>query len=81
PAWSLGVFGFLSGALGLGLAVVIFFGLLVTHLAAGLDAQTETAAIIGLCLAHIPVVMLEGIFTALLVTFFNRVKPELLPSP
>lgn len=81
PPWGLGLFGFLSGSLGMGLAVLIFFGLLVTHLAGGLDAQAETAAIVGLCLAHLPVIVLEGIFTALLVTFFSRVKPELLPSP
>ncbi|MEM8545091.1 MAG: cobalt transporter CbiM [Cyanobacteria bacterium P01_H01_bin.119] len=80
PAWSLGLFGFSAGAIGIGLAVVIFFGLLVTHLPSNLDAQSEVAAVAGLSLAHIPVILLEGLFTGLLVTFLHRVKPELLPS-
>ncbi|MFE4108174.1 cobalt transporter CbiM [Almyronema epifaneia] len=79
-AKGLAVLGFISGALGLGLAVLIFFSLLITFLPAGLNPQTERAAITGLALAHLPVVVLEGFFTALLVSFIYRVKPELLPQ-
>ncbi|NEQ31373.1 MAG: cobalt transporter CbiM [Leptolyngbya sp. SIO4C5] len=79
-ARSLAVLGFFSGAIGLGLAVLIFFSLLIIFLPAGFNPQTERTAIAGLALAHLPVVVLEGFFTALLVSFIYRVKPELLPQ-
>ncbi|MFP4441210.1 MAG: cobalt transporter CbiM [Chloroflexaceae bacterium] len=72
--------GFLGGAAGLGLAVVIFYGLLVTTIPATLDMRMERAAITALTLAHIPVVLLEGVFTALVVLFLQRVRPDLLDS-
>ena len=75
--WTAG-FGFLSGALGLGLSVLLVFALLIFHLPAELDAAIEQQALYTLTLAHIPLVILEGMFTALLVLFLQRVKPELL---
>lgn len=73
-----GLFAFLAGAGGLGIAVLIFFGLIVTTLPAGFDAATERAAVSTLVLAHIPLMVIEGIFTNLLVSFLEQVKPELL---
>lgn len=73
-----GLAGFLGGAGGLGLAVLIFYGLLVTTIPATLDIRMERAAITALALAHIPVVLLEGVFTALVVLFLQRVRPDLL---
>jgi cobalt/nickel transport system permease protein len=73
-----GLAGFLGGAAGLGLAVLIFYGLLVTTIPATLDMRMERAAITALALAHIPVVLLEGFFTALVVLFLQRVRPDLL---
>jgi cobalt/nickel transport system permease protein len=75
--WS-GLFGFLAGAGGLGIAVVIFTVLLTTFIPAHLDAEAERASIYTLTLAHTPLMVLEGIFTALVVLFLQRVKPELL---
>ncbi|MDJ0705608.1 MAG: cobalt transporter CbiM [Leptolyngbyaceae cyanobacterium MO_188.B28] len=77
--WAAG-FGFLSGALGLGLSVLLVFALLIFHLPAQLDVELEQQAIYSLTLAHIPLVILEGIFTALLVMFLQQVKPELLKT-
>jgi cobalt/nickel transport system permease protein len=74
----MGVFGFLAGAVGLGIAVLISFTLLVTTIPAHLDAEAERASIYALTLAHIPLMVLEGIFTALVVLFLQRVRPELL---
>ncbi len=73
-----GLASFLGGAAGLGLTVLIFYGLLVTTIPATLDMRMERAAITALALAHIPVVLLEGFFTALVVIFLQRVRPDLL---
>jgi cobalt/nickel transport system permease protein len=73
-----GVFGFLAGSGGLGLAALIALVLLITTLPAHLDAEAEQASIYALTLAHVPLMVIEGIFTALVVLFLQRVKPELL---
>ena len=73
-------FGFLAGALGLGLAAAIALILLVTTIPAEMDVQTERAAIYALTLAHVPLMAIEGVFTALLVLFLQRVRPELLEN-
>lgn len=74
----LGGFGFLAGAIGLGVAALIFFGLLISNLPANLDGDLERRAIYGLTLAHIPLMAIEGGLTALLVLFLHQVKPQLL---
>jgi cobalt/nickel transport system permease protein len=76
--WSMGIAGFLAGAVGLGLAAVIFFGLIVFTIPAEFDLTTERQALTLLMVAHIPLMLLEGTFTLLLVLFLLRVKPELL---
>ncbi|NJK81725.1 MAG: cobalt transporter CbiM [Chloroflexaceae bacterium] len=73
-----GAVAFVAGALGLGLAVLLFYGVLVATIPANLDVATEQAALTLIALAHIPVVIIEGILTALVVLFLLRVKPELL---
>jgi len=75
---ALGVFGFLAGAGGIGLAVVAFSLILFTTIPAHLDVQAERASIYTLTLAHIPLMILEGIFTAMVVAFLHKVKPEML---
>ncbi len=80
-----GVCGFLAGSVGLGLAALIFFGLIVTTLPAEFNTLTERQAIYGLTIAHLPLALIEGSFTAMLVLFLQRAKPEMLqdyrPSP
>lgn len=73
-----GVFAFLGGALGLGIAALIFLALVILNIPADVDANAERAAILTLSIAHIPLMMVEGMFTAMLVLFLQRVKPELL---
>ncbi len=75
---SLNLFAFLAGAVGLGLAAFLFFTLTIMNLPSGFDQVTENQAIYGLILAHIPLMVIEGIFTVMLVNFLLRVKPELL---
>ena len=76
-AWT-GLFGFLAGAGGLGISVLISLALLITTIPAHLDVETERASIYAMSLAHVPLMALEGVFTALVVLFLQRVKPELL---
>ncbi len=45
-----------------------------------LDAAAERTAIVALAAAHLPVALIEGIFTAMVVLFLLKVKPALLES-
>ena len=76
-AW-IGGLGFLAGAGGIGVAAIISMALLMTTIPAYLDVEAERASIYALGLGHVPLMVLEGIFTALVVLFLQRVKPELL---
>lgn len=77
--WS-GVFGFLAGATGLGISALVALVLLVTTIPSHLDVEAERASIYALTLAHVPLMAIEGIFTALVILFLERVKPELLEN-
>jgi len=73
-----GAFGFLAGAGGLGIAALIAVALLITTIPTYLDVEAERASIYALTLAHVPLMVIEGTFTALVVLFLQRVSPELL---
>lgn len=73
-----GFFAFLAGACGVGLASLAFFAIVIMTIPAGFDVATEQAAIYALMVAHIPLILLEGIFTTSLTLFLQRVKPEML---
>jgi cobalt/nickel transport system permease protein len=77
---STALFAFLGGALGLGMAALIFLTLVITTIPADIDANTERNALMVLSVGHIPLMLLEGTFTAMLVLFLQRAKPELLES-
>jgi len=72
------VFAFLGGSLGLGMSALIFLTLVITNIPADFDARAERSAILTLSVGHVPLMLLEGVFTALLVLFLQRAKPELL---
>lgn len=73
-----GLFAFLAGGSGVGLAVLLFYGLLVLSLPVTIDRAAEQAAIGALALAHLPLVVLEGTFTMLVALFLLQVRPDLL---
>ena len=73
-----GVFGFLAGFCAIGLSVSIFLVVLITYIPSGFDVSTERAAIYTLALAHVPLMFIEGAFTAFVAVFLQRVRPELL---
>ena len=76
----LAAFAFAGGAIGVGVATLIAFTVLITTIPATLNVEVEQAAIYGLLLAHTPLMIIEGAFTAFVVLFLARVKPELLPD-
>ncbi len=69
---------FLGSFLAMMLGALAAALLLIYTIPAQLDVAAERAAIITLAGAHLPVALLEGAFTALVVLFLLRVKPELL---
>ena len=73
-----GVFGFLAGAGGLGISALVSLILLTSTIPAHLDVEAERASIYAVTLAHVPLMALEGVFTALVALFLQRVKPDLL---
>jgi cobalt/nickel transport system permease protein len=72
------VFGFLGGAVGLGIAAFLSFTILIITIPTTIDVAAERASITTLTLTHVPLILIEGLFTALVVVFLQRVKPELL---
>lgn len=75
-----GLFAFLGGAVGLGIGALIAFTILVTTIPTYIDAEAERAAITALTVAHVPLAGIEGIFTALIIAFLLRVRPELVSA-
>jgi cobalt/nickel transport system permease protein len=78
PELAIGMAGFLAGAVGVTLAAVIFFGLIIFTIPADLNQTLEQGFLTALMVAHIPLIFLEGVFAMLLCLFLLRVKPELL---
>lgn len=74
----IGLFAFLGGALGLAFTALIFIAVVIATVPAEFNAQAEQAAITTLTITHIPLAVVEGVFTAMLVLFLQRVRPELL---
>jgi cobalt/nickel transport system permease protein len=75
-----GVFGFLAGFVAIGLSVAMFVAILLTSLPAELNAAVEQTAIFALAIAHLPLMLIEGVITAFLVIFLRRVRPAMLSS-
>jgi cobalt/nickel transport system permease protein len=79
-----GFSAFLAGAVGVGLAVLLFYGVVIAALVgsseAGRVSGTESLRLAtgSLVMAHIPLMVLEGLFTSWVVLFLQRVQPELL---
>lgn len=77
PAWVNGV-GFLAGLLGVSLAVVMFYGIMINTIPADIDIIKEREAIAFLSLWHAPVALAEGIITAFLIHYLRRVRPDMV---
>jgi len=73
-----GIFGFLAGAGALAISVLLFVTILLTNMPADIDVATERQAIMLLAMAHIPLIFIEGTFTALVAVYIQRVRPRML---
>ncbi len=71
-------FAFFAGFVGLVAAALIAFVVLIGTIPAFLDANVERDAIAALTLAHVPLAVIEGTLTAMLVLFLLRVRPEMV---
>lgn len=80
PKVAIGTFGFLAGAVGVALATVVFFSLIIFTIPADINQGLEQGFLTALMIAHIPLIFLEGLFVTLLCSFLMQVKPELLES-
>jgi cobalt/nickel transport system permease protein len=78
--WKDGTFGFLAGLVAMGLSVAMFVVILLTWIPANLNVSVERAAIFTLAIAHLPLMLIEGVITAFIVVFLRRVRPTMLSS-
>ncbi|NEP61408.1 MAG: cobalt transporter CbiM [Symploca sp. SIO2G7] len=74
----IGISAFIAGAGGLGMATLIYVALSISSVFTGIGAEAQQTVIYGAFFAYIPLMVIEGWFTAAVVLFLQRVKPELL---
>ena len=67
------VAGFLAGFLG------VFFAALLTALSLAFSSEGFSTAATALFVAHVPIMLAEGLITMFTLAFIARVRPELLP--
>lgn len=77
---ALAVLAAVAGGGALGVSALTAFVILVNNIPAYISAEAERASIYTLMIAHIPLIFIEGIFTALVVLFLHRVKAEMLEN-
>jgi len=74
----MGSLTFATSALALLLAALLATSLLIATIPADLDVAAERSAILSMGLSHIPLALIEGLITALVVLFLLKVRPEAL---
>jgi cobalt/nickel transport system permease protein len=74
------IFAFLAGISSIGIAALMFTVLMITNITADLDVETEKIGIYGAMIGYSIQMIIEGIFTVMLVSFLEKVKPELLKN-
>lgn len=75
---SVSLIGFSAGMIGSGLSVLMFTLILINFIPAELNFISEKKALITLSLAHIPVIIIEGIVSAIILAYLLKAKPKLL---
>jgi len=70
--------GFIIGALSVGLSVLLFFLIVYFSMPATIDANAEKIALYGILIANVPLMIIEGIVTAIVLAYLTGVKPEIL---
>ncbi|MGB3694328.1 MAG: cobalt transporter CbiM [Spirulinaceae cyanobacterium] len=79
PSWR-GICAFLAGFSGIALGASLYTLLVITNISSDINAQAEIAAVSASLVAYGILAILEGIFTVMLVSFLQQVKPELLEN-
>lgn len=70
--------GFLGGFLGVLFAAAIFYAFVIGTLPADINREAEISATVLLIVSHLPVAVAEGLFTAFLVNYLRRTRPEMI---
>ncbi|MCR4666017.1 MAG: cobalt transporter CbiM [Desulfovibrio sp.] len=70
----LSLVSFLTGTAG------VFFAALLTALALAFSEEGFVASACALLLAHVPIMIAEGVIASFTITFIARVRPEILPK-
>ncbi|MFU8819860.1 MAG: cobalt transporter CbiM [Desulfurivibrio sp.] len=73
-----GLWGGLAGAGAIAASLLLFVLALLAGLPGDYIDQAGRGALAALLLAHLPLLLLEGVGTGLLVMFLQRVKPQIL---
>ena len=74
------ILSFAAGAGALLLSATMFAILLVTHISPDMDANAERTAILFSLGSYAIQAVIEGVFSVMLISFLEQVKPELLKS-
>lgn len=74
------ILAFIAAFLAVALGALMTALLLIYAIPAYIDTSAERTAVIALSLAYLPVALIEGVFTAMVVLFLLKVQPDLLEN-
>lgn len=72
------ILAFITGFSGTALAALLFSAIVAFNIPADLDSPVEKAAILAFLISHLFLAAIEGAFMVMVISFLERVKPELL---
>ncbi|MDJ0716311.1 MAG: cobalt transporter CbiM [Prochloraceae cyanobacterium] len=75
-----GIWAFIAGGGALAMSASIFAFIVLTNISPDLDAQTEQKAIYISLAGYTIQAIIEGMFAAMLLSYLQRVKPEILKN-
>jgi len=70
--------GFAAGFAGVLFAVIAVGSVLILTIPSYINAGIEVSAVLAMAVAHLPLALAEGVFTALVARFLLKVRPEML---
>lgn len=70
--------GFAAGFAGVSFAVIAVGSVLILTIPSYINTGTEVSAVLAMAVAHLPLALAEGVFTALIARFLLKVRPEML---
>lgn len=70
--------GFAAGFAGVLFAVIAVGSVLILTIPSYINTGTEVSAVLAMAVAHLPLALAEGVFTALVARFLLKVRPEML---